>query len=486
MTSALIRALTTFCFCAALATAAAAQAPDLSANFVSGPASVAAGGTMTITRDITNVGGFVSPATLNFDVRFSTNTSISGTDPLVQTLAIGSYGAFTVNVTVPVSMPLGTYFIGLLIPTAPNEFNTFNNSIASTQLITVTQALPDIQAVSIAGPATATRNQVISVTRNVANLGGPIPGGVFSYQIFLSTDQTITPSDTLIASFNSTTLGSFTVSATIPANMPAGSYSYGLVAGNVGPELNGNNNIVASTAQVSITLAVPTITSIAPTTGPAAGGTLVTLTGTNFVGTPLTVTFNGAAATAVTVVSPTQVTCVTPANPPAQTLQAAIVVTTPNGASTPNTTFSYGQPFPGSGEDFVMQTAINAGALSQEPIKQATTGNILSVQIRSPGAGFNNTAPLMMGQFYLNGFPPFGVGGFPTVHVDPIGAFVIFNGAQLGGGFVFPLPPGGILFQFSVPFGLNGSTLRLQALALSSTALNGFFAASHAHDIVFF
>ncbi|MEO5822775.1 MAG: IPT/TIG domain-containing protein, partial [Vicinamibacteraceae bacterium] len=56
----------------------------------------------------------------------------------------------------------------------------------------------------------------------------------------------------------------------------------------------------------------PTLTSIAPATGATAGGTAVTLTGTNFAaGT--TVTIGGAAATSVVVSSSTRITAVTPA-----------------------------------------------------------------------------------------------------------------------------------------------------------------------------
>lgn len=56
----------------------------------------------------------------------------------------------------------------------------------------------------------------------------------------------------------------------------------------------------------------PTITSITPATGAAAGNTLVTITGTNLDGTTA-VTFGGTAGTQVTQVSSTQVTVRTPA-----------------------------------------------------------------------------------------------------------------------------------------------------------------------------
>jgi hypothetical protein len=71
----------------------------------------------------------------------------------------------------------------------------------------------------------------------------------------------------------------------------------------------------APSAEVSYTPAVvivPTLTSISPTSGPAGGGTVITLTGTNFA-SGATVLVNGAAATGVTFVSATQVRATTPA-----------------------------------------------------------------------------------------------------------------------------------------------------------------------------
>ncbi len=54
-----------------------------------------------------------------------------------------------------------------------------------------------------------------------------------------------------------------------------------------------------------------TLTSVSPSSGPIAGGTLVTLAGAGFQA-GATVSFGGSPATSVTVVSATQITCVTP------------------------------------------------------------------------------------------------------------------------------------------------------------------------------
>ena len=57
---------------------------------------------------------------------------------------------------------------------------------------------------------------------------------------------------------------------------------------------------------------VPTVSSVAPNSGSTAGGTAVTITGTNFAA-GATVTFGGAAATNVVVVNSTTITATTPA-----------------------------------------------------------------------------------------------------------------------------------------------------------------------------
>jgi hypothetical protein len=57
----------------------------------------------------------------------------------------------------------------------------------------------------------------------------------------------------------------------------------------------------------------PTVTGLAPTSGPAAGGTSVVITGTNFTGVSA-VSFGGTAATTFTVDNATQITATAPAH----------------------------------------------------------------------------------------------------------------------------------------------------------------------------
>ena len=86
--------------------------------------------------------------------------------------------------------------------------------------------------------------------------------------------------------------------------------------------------------------APPTISSVSPATGSTAGGTAITVTGTNLTGAT-SVTVGGVAATRVVVVSSTSVTAVTPAG----TVGAkSVAVTTPNGTTTATNAFTFFAP----------------------------------------------------------------------------------------------------------------------------------------------
>ena len=75
-------------------------------------------------------------------------------------------------------------------------------------------------------------------------------------------------------------------------------------------------------------VAAPTVTGVSPTTGPAAGGTLVTITGTGFTGATA-VDFGTTPATNLTVVSDTTITV----DSPPGTGTVDVTVTTPGGTS---------------------------------------------------------------------------------------------------------------------------------------------------------
>lgn len=81
----------------------------------------------------------------------------------------------------------------------------------------------------------------------------------------------------------------------------------------------------------------PTITTVTPNTGLAAGGTAFTIVGTNLTGATA-LTIGGTAATSRVIVDDTHITAVTPA----KTAGAYdVVVTTPAGSGTKTNGFTY-------------------------------------------------------------------------------------------------------------------------------------------------
>ena len=82
------------------------------------------------------------------------------------------------------------------------------------------------------------------------------------------------------------------------------------------------------------------VSSLSPATGSTAGGTPVTITGSNFTGAT-GVTFAGGAATSFVVVNDTTITCVTPAESAGT---ASVIVAGTNTSNGANTDYTYGAP----------------------------------------------------------------------------------------------------------------------------------------------
>ncbi|MFF1960340.1 IPT/TIG domain-containing protein [Streptomyces sp. NPDC058220] len=118
---------------------------------------------------------------------------------------------------------------------------------------------------------------------------------------------------------------------------------------------------------------------LSPNQGSSGGGTTVTITGTNLSGTTA-VKFGSKPATAVTNVSPTQVTAVSPSG----SGTVGVTVTTPGGTSNPISFFYVGAPFKSSlsptsgvtagggtvtinGTGLSTATAVNFGAVTATP-----------------------------------------------------------------------------------------------------------------------
>jgi hypothetical protein len=127
---------------------------------------------------------------------------------------------------------------------------------------------------------------------------------------------------------------------------------------------DGLSDLATAYPNVSIllnTFCPPTVMAINPTTGPKAGGTVVTITGTNFVVGATTVAFGGSAGTNVTCASITQCTATSPSG----SGTVDVTVTTAGGTSATSTAdrFTYLLPVPALGAFAKMLLALTAAMI---------------------------------------------------------------------------------------------------------------------------
>ncbi|MDB5308070.1 MAG: Alkaline phosphatase [Gemmataceae bacterium] len=182
-----------------------------------------------------------------------------------------------------------------------------------------------------AGAVTVTDTQSVTVVANpvitsVSPSSGATAGG-----------NTVTITGTSLGGATSVTIGGAV--ATITGDTPT-QITVTAPAGAAGPAVDvvvtTPGGVVTATGAYTYA-AAPTVTSISPTSGPTAGGTTVTITGTGFTGATA-VTFGGTAATSFTVDSDTQITAATPAGAAGA---ADVAVTTAGGTATATGAFTY-------------------------------------------------------------------------------------------------------------------------------------------------
>ena len=224
--------------------------------------------------------------------------------------------------------------------------------------------------------------------------------------------------------------------------------------------IQGTNTNVA-TAAIQIVPGI-TLTSVSPSSGPASGGTGVTLAGIGFTGAT-SVTFGGAAATSVNVVSSTTVTAVTPAHAVGA---VDVVISTPGGSATKTNGYTYlttavGQSAYGgtiaclnSGNNLIAATADNSTSIEWGGF--ATTTNATST---TDGATNTSTIVTALG---ANGGTPYAAELCDSYQVDSQGHT--------------PCQPGNACYlDWFLPAGNNLTTSgQLNCLYTNRAAIGGF------------
>jgi hypothetical protein len=263
--------------------------PAPTVTSISPTTGVTAGGTsVTITGT-----GFLTGATVSFGGTAATNVNVVGSTSITATTPAHAAGAVNIVVT-NTDAQTGTL---------PNGY-TYGNPAPTVTSISPTTG-------SVAGGTSVTITGTGFLTGATVSLGGT-------------------------AATNVNVVGSTSITATTPA------HSTGAV--NV---VVTNTDAQAGTLPNGYTYGnpAPTVTSIAPSTGTANGGTSVTITGTGFL-SGATVSLGGTAATSVNVVGATSITATTPAHAAGAVTVTVINSDAQSGSLTNGYTYNASNPAP--------------------------------------------------------------------------------------------------------------------------------------------
>jgi subtilase family serine protease len=215
--------------------------PDLVMTSVSGPSTGLAGGAITVSNTVSAAPTGGGASAFSVGIYLSTDNVITTSDILIggrgiDGLASGASSPADTTVTIPTSVAPGTYYIGAIADSYNSvaESNEANNALAGNQ-ITITG--PDLVMAAVSGPSSGLTGGTITVSNTVtaSATGAAAPG--FYVGVFLSTDNVITPSDTLIgyryvAGLAPGASSTADIPVAIPANIAAGTYYIGAIADN--------------------------------------------------------------------------------------------------------------------------------------------------------------------------------------------------------------------------------------------------------------
>jgi phosphatidylserine/phosphatidylglycerophosphate/cardiolipin synthase-like enzyme len=235
--------------------------------------------------------------------------------------------------------------------------------------------------------------------------------------------------------------GSTPETYTLPTLLPGTKYYWKIVSKTMA-------NITASGPVYSFTTAgtpppgpAPTVSNINPNSGTTAGGTSVTITGTNFV-SGATVKLGGTAATGVVVSNSTTITATTPAHAAGA---ASVVVTNPdNQSGTLTNGFTYQSPPPGP-TPTVSSITPNTGTTAGGTSVTISGTNFVSGALVKLGGTAATSVVVSNSTTITAATPAHAAGAVDVVVTNPDN-----QSATLTAGFTYqtpPPPPAGTLLQ---------------------------------------
>ncbi len=349
--------------------------------------SPAGSGTVNVT--VTTPGG-TSATSSSDDFSYAGSPTVSGVSPSTGPTVGGTSVTITgTNLTGATAVKFGSVGVPSFTVDSGTKITTTSPAGSGTVNVTVTtpggtSATSSSDDFSYAGSPTVS---------GVSPSTGPTVGG---------TSVTITGTNLTGATavkFGSVGVPSFTVDSgtKITTTSPAGS---GTV--NVTVTTPGGTSATSSSDDFSYA-GSPTVSGVSPSTGPTVGGTSVTITGTNLTGTTA-VKFGALPASAVTVLSSSSITAISPAEP-AGTVD--VVVTTADGSSATGSTDMF--TYVASGQTVTPSVVYSTlTVLSCVPTKVGQSTNCTATVTESASGG---AAPTGIISFASGGSGSVGSGG---------------------------------------------------------------------------
>lgn len=234
----------------------------IGAGFNATPEPITTGETMSISYSINNSGNTTSlPSTVNFVAATNTSSISSGT--VVATASVPAIAAdATVTETISFSFPASltgdfTWLMAMILDTESTNIessetdNSGRGDLVDYDSVTVNQGThPDLVATSFsATPTSLDPGASIGVSYTISN-SGTAASAASTANFYLSTDSTISTTDTLlgsadIAAITNGSSASGTSSFTVPTTLAAGSYTIGMIvdASGTNLELSETNNL---------------------------------------------------------------------------------------------------------------------------------------------------------------------------------------------------------------------------------------------------
>ncbi|MED5486183.1 MAG: CARDB domain-containing protein, partial [Candidatus Thermoplasmatota archaeon] len=180
----------------------------------------------------------------------------------VSSISGGSYrSGYEYSVTIPTGMNSGYHYLGMIADNRDtvNELDETNNIVSSSSRIDIEEPA-DLIPDNPSGPTSAQAGQQVSITWRIENIGDDTSGW-FYWEMYLSTDSTITTSDTKLGSTqqaNSISGGSSrsgTFSTSLPGNLAQGTYYFGIIVDSTSRVTEGdetNNVEVGNSVYISV------------------------------------------------------------------------------------------------------------------------------------------------------------------------------------------------------------------------------------------